>query len=73
MHVKDLKKGTKKDLTGLTSPENDVAVGTGELDMPGIIRAAKKIGINHYFIEDESSNINVQIPQTIAYLKGLKE
>ena len=24
MHVKDLKKGTKKDLTGLTSPENDV-------------------------------------------------
>lgn len=73
MHVKDLKKGTKKDLTGLTSPENDVAVGTGELDMPAIIRAAKKIGINHYFIEDESSNINVQIPQTIAYLKGLKE
>ena len=73
MHVKDLKKGTKKDLTGLTSPENDVAVGTGELNMPAIMREAKRIGIKHYFIEDESSNIIIQIPQTIAYLKSLKE
>jgi len=73
MHVKDLKKGTKKDLTGLTSPENDVAVGTGELDIPAIMKEAKKVGIKHYFIEDESSNIITQIPQTIAYLKSLKE
>lgn len=73
MHVKDLKKGTKKDLTGLTSQENDVAVGTGELDIPAIIKEAKRIGIRHYFIEDESSNIITQIPQTISYLKGLKE
>jgi len=73
MHVKDMKKGTKRDLTGLTSLENDVAVGTGELDIPAIMREAKKIGIKHYFIEDESSNIIIQIPQTIAYLKSLKE
>ena len=73
MHVKDLKKGTKRDLTGGTSQENDVAVGTGELDIPAIMKEAKKVGIKHYFIEDESSNIIIQIPQTIAYLKNLKE
>ena len=73
MHVKDLKKGTKKDLTGGTSTENDVAVGTGELDMPAIMKEAKKVGIKHYFIEDESSRIIEQIPQTISYLKSLKE
>lgn len=73
MHIKDLKKGTKKDLTGLTSPENDVTVGTGELDIPAILREAKKIGIKHYFIEDESSNVIMQVPQSIAYLKSLKE
>jgi sugar phosphate isomerase/epimerase len=73
MHVKDLKKGTMKDLTGLTSPENDVAVGTGELDILAIIREAKKVGIKHYFIEDESSNITTQVPQSIKYLKSLKE
>src|SRR6187401_3639882 len=73
MHVKDMKKGTKRDLTGLTSPENDVAVGTGELDIPAIMKEAKRVGIKHYFIEDESSNIIIQIPQTIAYLRSLKE
>lgn len=73
MHLKDIRKGTKKDLTGLTSPENDVALGTGELNIPAIIREAKRIGIKHYFIEDESSNILTQVPQSIAYLKSLKE
>jgi sugar phosphate isomerase/epimerase len=73
MHLKDLRKGTKKDLTGGTSQENDVTLGTGELDIPGILREAKKVGIKHYFIEDESSRVNTQVPATIAYVKSLKE
>jgi len=73
MHVKDMRKGTKKDLTGLTSVENDVTVGTGELDIPAILKEAKRIGIKHYFIEDESSSYATQAPQSIAYLKSLKE
>ena len=73
MHLKDLRKGVKKDLTGGTSQENDVVLGTGEIDIPGILREAKKIGIKHYFIEDESSNVNVQVPLSIAYLKSLRE
>jgi len=73
MHVKDLRKGVKKDLTGLTSPENDVPIGTGELDIPKILKQAKKVGVKHYFIEDESSHVGTQVPQSIAYLKSLKE
>lgn len=73
MHLKDMRKGIKKDLTGLTSTENDVAFGTGQMDIPSIVKEAKKIGIKHYFIEDESSNIITQLPQSIAYLKSLKE
>ncbi len=72
MHLKDLRKGVKKDLTGGTSQENDVALGTGEIDLPAIIKEAEKIGIAHYFIEDESSHVNTQVPQSIAYLKNLK-
>ena len=72
MHLKDMRKGTKKDLTGLTSVENDVTLGTGELDLPAIFREAKKVGIKHYFIEDESSSYATQVPQSIAYLKSLK-
>lgn len=73
MHIKDLKKGVEGDFTGSTSTENDVAVGTGQIDIPAVLRAAKKVGIKHYFIEDESSRVSVQVPQTIAYLKSLQE
>ena len=73
MHLKDMRKGTKKDLTGLTSVDNDVTLGTGELDLPAIFKEAKKVGIKHYFIEDESSSYATQVPLSIAYLKNLKE
>jgi len=73
MHIKDMRKGIKKDLTGLTSVENDVTLNTGELDLPAILKEAKRIGIKHYFIEDESSSYATQVPQSIAYLKSLKE
>jgi sugar phosphate isomerase/epimerase len=73
MHLKDLRKGTPKDLTGGTSQENDVPLGTGEINIPAILKEAKKIGIKHYFIEDESAHVNTQVPQSVAYLKGLTE
>jgi sugar phosphate isomerase/epimerase len=73
VHLKDLKKGVKGDHTGSTAKDNDVALGTGQIDIPAVIKAAKKAGIRHYFIEDESSRVSVQVPQTIAYLKTLKE
>ncbi len=72
MHVKDLRKGVQKDLTGLTDTDNDVTVGDGELDIPAILKAAKRAGIKHYFIEDESDRIITQIPKSIAYLRSLK-
>ena len=73
VHLKDIRKGVPNDLTGGTSTNNDVAVGTGQLNYPEIIKAAKAIGIQHYFIEDESPSHAKQIPVTIAYLRGLKE
>ncbi len=72
VHLKDMRKGTIKNLTGLTSPENDVPLGTGEIDIPGILKEANKIGIKHFFIEDESDHVLEQVPQSISYLKSLK-
>lgn len=73
MHLKDLKKGIKGDLTGGTPPENDVVLGEGQIDMPAVLKAARKAGIRHYYIEDESNHEDTQVPQSIAYLKNLKE
>lgn len=73
LHLKDIRKGIANDLTGGTSTNNDVALGTGQLDIPGILKAAKAVGVQHYFIEDESPNHASQIPVTIAYIRGLRE
>ncbi|UFH53161.1 sugar phosphate isomerase/epimerase [Spirosoma sp. KNUC1025] len=73
MHLKDLKKGVKGDLTGGTPPENDVVLGEGQVNIPEILRLAKKAGVKHYYIEDESNHEYEQMPKSIAYLKSLKE
>jgi sugar phosphate isomerase/epimerase len=71
MHVKDLKKGVKGDFSGGTPPENDVTLGTGQLNLPQIMKAARKTKIKHFYIEDESPKSNEQVPMSLAYLKGL--
>ncbi|MFN8255661.1 MAG: TIM barrel protein [Bacteroidales bacterium] len=72
LHLKDLRKGIKGDLSGGTAVENDVALGTGQLNIPEILKAAKKAGVEHYYIEDESPDYARQVPKTMAYLKSLK-
>ncbi|PZX53494.1 sugar phosphate isomerase/epimerase [Algoriphagus ratkowskyi] len=71
LHLKDLRKGAPKNLSGGTGAENDVILGTGELDIPGILRESNKLGIKHMFIEDESDEELVNLPKSIAYLKSL--
>ena len=73
LHVKDLRKGVQGNLSGGTSVENDVVLGTGQIDIPAVIKAAKKAGIKHYYIEDESSTSITQVPLSIAYLQSLKK
>jgi sugar phosphate isomerase/epimerase len=73
LHLKDMEAGTEKDMTGLTDPETNVVLGTGEVDIEEIIRAAQEIGIKHYFIEDESSRVLEQIPESIDYLRSLRK
>jgi len=72
MHVKDLKKGVVGDFSGHTPAENDVVLGTGQADWKNIFRVSKKIGIKHYFIEDESEHEIENVPLSVEFLKTLK-
>jgi sugar phosphate isomerase/epimerase len=73
MHVKDMKKGTPTGLlTGNTDVTNDVIVGTGIMDWPAILKAARKAGVKWYFIEDESPTSVDQIPRSLSYLEQVK-
>jgi sugar phosphate isomerase/epimerase len=73
MHVKDLKKGVKGDFSGSTPVENDVALGTGQIDIPAVLNAAKNTNIEYFYIEDESPDVDTQVPQSIAYLRQITQ
>lgn len=73
MHMKDLKKGVVGNMSGGTPVENDVALGTGQLDLPAILTAAKKVGVEHFYLEDESPIYYLQVPKSIEYLHSLKK
>jgi sugar phosphate isomerase/epimerase len=74
MHLKDMRKGTPIGLlTGSTDVKNDVALGTGIIDLPAILREARKVGVQWYFIEDESPVSEDQIPQSLVYLRDVKK
>jgi sugar phosphate isomerase/epimerase len=71
MHVKDVRKGVKGDASGRIDTDSNVALGTGQIDIASIIKAAKKSDIEHYYIEDESNAVGAQVPVSLSYLKGL--
>ena len=73
MHLKGMKESTPTGLlTGHSDVTNDVPVGEGKIPFPPLMRAAKKAGVQWYFIEDESPLSEQQIPQSLHYLETLK-
>jgi sugar phosphate isomerase/epimerase len=73
LHVKDIRKGA---VTGLSSghaaPIDNVAVGTGQIDWPSVLKTAQETGVKHFFIEDETPTPTVCIPDSVKYLNALK-
>ncbi len=73
MHLKDIRKGARTGVfTGKAPLTDDVALGTGLVDWPTLLRTAAKTGVKHYFIEDESPTVLEQIPVSLQYLESLR-
>lgn len=72
MHLKDRKPGTEGNQKGHADVETNVVLGSGDVGIAAVMKAAKKAGVKHYFIEDESSRSMEQVPQSLEYLKSLK-
>ena len=71
MHLKDRKVGTPNTDNGHGDLESNVVLGSGDVGIAEIMKEAKRLGIKHYFIEDESSNVEVQLPKSLDYLESL--
>jgi sugar phosphate isomerase/epimerase len=72
LHLKDRRVGTPNNLNGRQDKETNVVLGTGDVGIEKVMKTAVKLGIKHYFIEDESSRALEQVPQHIAFLKSIK-
>jgi sugar phosphate isomerase/epimerase len=72
VHLKDLAKGAERSGSGSAPDEWSVAIGSGVLRWPDILRAARAAGVAKYYIEDESPNAPAQVPVSIRYLAGLR-
>lgn len=72
MHIKDMREGTPTgDFSGESPPETKVPVGEGQVDWPEVLSAADEVGLERYYIEDESTDPMGNIPLSIRYLEGL--
>ena len=49
-----------------------VAVGEGQIQWAEVLNAAHKIGVKHYFLEDETVMPLKSIPESFKYLRALK-
>ncbi len=70
LHLKDRKIGTPGSPDGRGDVETNVVLGTGDIDIAGLIQEAKKQGTKYLVIEDESSRSVEQIPQSVAFIKS---
>ncbi|MEZ4903194.1 MAG: hypothetical protein R2822_16270 [Spirosomataceae bacterium] len=46
-------------------------LGTGQINYPEILKAARKSAVKYFYIEDENLQAMQQVPQSMVYLKGL--
>lgn len=73
LHLKDRKPGSPNSSNGKADIETNVVLGSGDVGIAALIKEARKIGVKHFFIEDESSQAEKQIPQSLTYLKTLNQ
>lgn len=71
-HLKDMEKGVVGNNTGHEDVETNVVLGTGQIDIEGIVKRGMELGVEYMFIEDECSRVLEQVPQSLEFLNGIK-
>lgn len=72
LHLKDREHGTQCNDTGGADEETNVVLGKGDVNIKAVMKAAKKAGVKHYFIEDESTRVMLQLPLSLQFIQSLR-
>ena len=71
MHIKDLRKGAPiGNQQGRANDHDSVPIGEGMIPWDKVLPLARKIGIEEYFIEDESPDAMQQAPVSLKFLNS---
>jgi sugar phosphate isomerase/epimerase len=70
-HLKDMARGVAPGSEATHREESNVVLGTGQMDVKGILAAGPEAGVEVHFIEDESADPAGQIPKSVAYYRAL--
>lgn len=73
LHIKDmLKDFPRPDHSGGSPATAKVAFGTGQINWSEVLATAQKIGVKHYFMEDDTTAPLRSIPESLQYFRQLK-
>jgi sugar phosphate isomerase/epimerase len=70
-HLKDMAKGSAPDREGEVPDSASVVLGTGTIDIKGIVAAGAAAGVEIHYLEDESPDVLRQVPKSVAYYRAL--
>jgi hypothetical protein len=67
-----MREGTPRNNTGAAPPESSVPLGTGMVDVRGVLEAARDTSVEWHILEEESSTPEVNIPAGLAFIRQLE-
>ena len=73
MHIKDMKTGVPRgSLAGGLPAEQQAVIGEGQVNWADVMSAAKKDGLQYYYLEDETPDPIVNVPKSLVFLEHLR-
>lgn len=70
-HLKDRLPGSIDNLNGRQDPQRNTVLGSGDVNIAEVMKAARETGVKYHLIEDESARAAVQLPMHLQYLRSL--
>ncbi len=70
-HLKDMAKDTVPGAAGQEYNRANVVIGTGLIDIKGIVAAGVAAGVEVHYLEDESPDVLTQVPKSVEFYKAL--
>lgn len=73
MHIKDMKAGVPRgSLSGGLPADQQAVIGEGQVNWADVMAAAKKDGLQYFYLEDETPDPIVNVPKSIVFLERLR-